>query len=72
MRRPIASTKDKAYWEEIAGVRFSTCPDILTMGCGTTQGVFANHPVDSVGVDKAYWLALADKLRERMTRFVAG
>ena len=54
--------KDKSYWEEIAGRNFSTAPDIRTVGNGPTRAVFANHPVDNVGVGSKYWLQLAEKL----------
>jgi hypothetical protein len=57
--------KDKSYWEEIAGQNFSGTPDICTIGDRPTQVVFANHPVDNVGVDPSYWLQLAERLRQR-------
>jgi hypothetical protein len=58
--------KDKSCWEEIAGRDFSTVPDSCTIGNGSTQAVFANHPVDKVGVDPSYWLRLAERLRHEI------
>jgi hypothetical protein len=58
--------KDKSCWEEIAGRNFSTAPDSCTIGNGSTQAVFANHPVDKVGVDPSYWLRLAERLRHEI------
>jgi hypothetical protein len=55
--------KDKSYWEEIAGRKFSGAPEICAVGNGPTRAVFANHPVDKFGVDPEYWLTLAGKLR---------
>jgi hypothetical protein len=55
--------KHKSYWEEIAGTSFSSIPDICTVGNSRTLAVFANHPVDKFGVNPAYWLELAEKLR---------
>ncbi len=55
--------RDKSNWEEISGQTFSAAPDICTVGNGPTQAVFANHPVDNVGVDPEYWLKLAERLR---------
>jgi hypothetical protein len=56
-------TNAQAHWEAIAGGAFSSAPDVLTVGEGPTLAVFANHPVDSVGVSGSYWLQLAERLR---------
>jgi hypothetical protein len=61
--------RQKRFWEAIASAPFSTAPDIITLENGTTLAVFANHPVDSVGVSPHYWLQLAKTLRQKLPLF---
>jgi hypothetical protein len=58
--------RQKSHWEAIAGVAFSAAPDVRTLPDGATLAVFANHPVDSVGVNPRYWLQLANVLRQKL------
>ncbi|MGH9499792.1 MAG: hypothetical protein ACRD3L_11700 [Terriglobales bacterium] len=59
-------TRDRHYWEAIAGVKFSAPPEVHIVGDGPTLAVFADHPVSKMGVSGKYWLELAATLRQRM------